>query len=94
LFSYEFFFRGVLLFTFLEHNNLCLAITFATIAYLVIHLFDSKKEIIGTIPFGIILCVVTILTKSIWYAFVMHLALSAVYEISIFYYQTLKTAKS
>jgi membrane protease YdiL (CAAX protease family) len=94
LFGYEFFFRGVMLYTFLEHYNPFLAILYCTIPYLIIHIFDSRKEIVGTIPFGIILCTITYLTSSIWFAFLMHLALSAVYEISIFYYQTLKTSIS
>jgi len=94
LFSYEFFFRGVILFMLLKDFTLTTAIVLATIPYLVIHFFDSKKEKIGTIPFGIILCVITYLTKSIWYAFVMHLVLSAVYEMNLFSYQISKTLKS
>ena len=94
LLCYEFFFRGVLLFTLLEYFGVIESITLATFAYIIIHLFYSKKEIIGTIPFGIILCYLTIETQSIWYAFLMHLALSAVYEISIFYQLTLKPLKS
>ncbi|GAA4812854.1 CPBP family intramembrane glutamic endopeptidase [Litoribaculum gwangyangense] len=91
LFWYEFFFRGVLLFSFLEYYNPTYAILFSVMAYLVIHLFDSKKEILGTIPFGIVLCILAYQTQSVWYVFAIHLALSAVYEISIFYHQTLKT---
>ena len=94
LLGYEFFFRGVLFFAFLEYNNLFLAISYTTILYVIIHLFDSKKELLGTAPFGIVLCMFTYITGNIWSAFLMHLSLSAVYEISIFYYQTLKTSKS
>ena len=90
LLSYEFFFRGVLLFKFLDNSSLSLAILYSTILYVIIHIFDSKKEIIGAIPFGIVLCLITYLTNSIWYAFLIHLALSAVYEVSVFYYLTLK----
>ncbi|MFG6686295.1 CPBP family intramembrane glutamic endopeptidase [Mariniflexile sp. HNIBRBA6329] len=91
LLCYEFFFRGVLLFKFLEFTNLPLAILYGTILYVLIHIFDSKKEIIGAIPFGIVLYVFTYFTNSIWYAFFIHLALSAVYEISLFYCLTLKS---
>ncbi|TNJ44686.1 CPBP family intramembrane metalloprotease [Tamlana fucoidanivorans] len=94
LLSYEFFFRGVLFFTFLEYFSLVESIALTTILYLIIHVFDSKGKMMGTIPFGIILCVITYETQSIWYAFVLHLTLSAVYEISIFYGKTLKTLKS
>jgi membrane protease YdiL (CAAX protease family) len=51
LFAYEFFFRGVLLYKFLEFNSLFIAIVYSTLLYVIIHLFDSKKEIIGAIPF-------------------------------------------
>lgn len=90
LLCYEFFFRGVLFFKFLEHTSLPLAILYSTILYVIIHIFDSEKEIMGAIPFGVVLCLFTYLTNSIWYAFLIHLALSAVYEISVFYYLTLK----
>ena len=90
LLCYEFFFRGVLLFMFLDHVTITLAILCNVILYMLIHAFDSKKEILGTVPFGIILCLLTYFTNSIWYAFLVHLSLSAVYEISIFYYSTLK----
>lgn len=90
LLCYEFFFRGVILYMFLDITNPILAIFYCTILYVLIHIFDSRKEIIGAIPFGIILCLFTYYTNSVWYAFLIHLALSSVYEISTFYYLTLK----
>ncbi|WP_242202284.1 CPBP family intramembrane glutamic endopeptidase [Aestuariivivens insulae] len=90
LLGYEFFFRGILLFKLLEYTTLPLAIVYNTMLYVVIHSFDSKKEILGAIPFGIVLCLFAYYTNSVWYAFLIHLALSAVYEISIFYHLTLK----
>lgn len=94
LLCYEFFFRGVLFFKLLDHFSLSVAIACSTLLYFIIHLFDSKKELIGTIPFGVLLCLLTYYTASIWYAFIVHLALSATYEISIFYYKTLKIYES
>lgn len=90
LLCYEFFFRGVLLFQFLEFTTLSMAILYSTILYVLIHIFDSRKEIIGAIPFGIVLCLFAYFTKSVWYVFFIHIAFSAVYEISMFYYLTLK----
>ena len=90
LLCYEYFFRGVLFFKFLEFNSLFFAILYSTLLYLLIHVFDSRKEIVGTIPFGIVLCIFAYFTNSIWYVFFIHLALSAVYEITIFYHLTLK----
>jgi len=90
LLCYEFFFRGILLFQFLEFNSLFVAICYSTILYVLIHIFDSRKEILGAIPFGVVLSLFAYYTKSIWYVFFIHMALSAVYEISMFYYLTLK----
>lgn len=90
LLCYEFFFRGVVLFQFLEITTLSMAIIYSTILYVLIHIFDSRKEIIGAIPFGIVLCLFAYFTKSVWYAFFIHISLSAVYEITTFYYLTLK----
>ncbi len=90
LMCYEFFFRGVLLFKFLEYNSLFVAIFYSTILYVLIHIFDSRKEIIGAIPFGIVLCLFAYYTNSVWYVFIIHMALSAVYEISLFYHLTFK----
>lgn len=90
LMCYEFFFRGVLLFKFLENNSLFVAIFYSTILYVLIHIFDSRKEIIGSIPFGIVLCLFAYYTNSVWYVFIIHMALSAVYEISLFYHLTIK----
>ena len=90
LLGYEFFFRGVLLFKFLEFTTLPLAILYATILYVIIHSFDSKKEILGAIPFGVILCLFAFYTNSIWYAFLIHFSLSAIHECYLFYHLTLK----
>ncbi|WP_223551157.1 CPBP family intramembrane glutamic endopeptidase [Aestuariivivens sp. NBU2969] len=90
LLGYEFFFRGVLLFKFLEFTTLPMAIFYATILYVVIHSFDSKKEVLGAIPFGVVLCLFAYYTNSIWYPFLIHLSLSAVYECYLFYHLTLK----
>lgn len=94
LISYEFFFRGVLLFYFMEINGLILAIIISTLLYVLIHIFDSKAEILGAIPFGIVLCLFSYFTNNIWAAFIIHGTLSGVYEVSMFNHLTLKTHKS
>jgi len=94
LFSYEFFFRGVIFFACLEVFNLANAILITTILYVVIHSFDSRNEILGAIPFGILLCLFSYYTNSIWPAFLIHLTLSGVYEFTMFRQLTLKTSRS
>ncbi len=94
LLSYEFFFRGVLFFSLLEVNDIFIAILVCTFLYVLIHAFDSRAEIIGAIPFGIILCLFSYFTNSIWPAFIIHITLSGVYEVSIFNQLTRKNLKS
>ncbi|GAA4281332.1 CPBP family intramembrane glutamic endopeptidase [Gaetbulibacter aestuarii] len=94
LLAYEFFFRIVILFSFLEYFSISEAIAYNTLLYVLIHAFDSRKEIIGAIPFGIVLCLFAYLTQSVWYAFIMHATLSTVYEITIFFKQTKTTLLS
>jgi len=94
LFSYEFFFRGVLLFTLIDTYGLTIAIIICTSLYVLIHAFDTRAEIIGAIPFGIILCLFSYFTNSIWAAFIIHITLSGIYEVSMFKHLTLKTNKS
>lgn len=90
LFAYEFFFRGVLFFSILKYYDLLTAFLISTLLYVLIHIFDSKKEILGAIPFGIVLCAFTYFTKSIWIAFIIHVTLSGIYEASLFYQLSLK----
>lgn len=94
LWGYEFFFRGILFYEFLSISNLWLAITFTTILYVVIHLFDSKQEIYGAVPLGIVLCLFTYHTGSIWYAFIIHSTLSLTYEVSFFQKVIIKAEES
>ena len=94
LFSYEFFFRGVIFFSLLQFFDLYISIFITTILYVLIHSFDTKVEILGAIPFGILLCYLSYITNSIWIAFIIHTTLSGVYELKMFKYLTLKTTKS
>lgn len=94
LFSYEFFFRGVIFFSLLQFFDLYISIFITTILYVGIHSFDSKAEILGAIPFGILLCFFSYATSSIWIAFIIHMTLSGVYEFNMFKHLTLKKTKS
>ena len=93
LFAYEIFFRGILLFTLIDVFGLILGIVICTLLYVLIHAFDSKAEILGAIPFGIVLCLLSYYTQSILLPFIIHIGLSLVYEVSLFNFLTLKTKK-
>ena len=56
--------------------------------------FNSKKEIIGCVPFGIILCLFSYYTNSIWPAFFIHATLSLAHELTVFNNTKVKTQKS
>jgi membrane protease YdiL (CAAX protease family) len=79
---YEVFFRGFLLNDSINQLGIPLAITINIALYVLIHIFSGRKEIIGSIPFGLVLCAVSILFNAVWPAIVLHLALSFTYEIS------------
>ncbi len=83
LLSYEFFFRGVLLFTMLEYTSPVIAVTINILLYALVHCQSSQKEIIGTLPFGVLLCFTTILHQSVWPAAFIHLALAMGHEIRL-----------
>lgn len=79
LWGYEFLFRGFLFFTSLEIMTVFWAIVLNITLYALAHWPKGMREVLGAIPFGLILCVITYLTGNFWYAFFVHtfLALSA-----------------
>lgn len=94
LFIYELFFRGILFHSSLIYTNLVIAILINLLFYTLIHSFNSKKEIIGCVPFGIILCLFSYYTNSIWPAFFIHATLSLTNEFTVFNNTKVKTQKS
>lgn len=88
LFAYELLLRGFLFFTSLELFGLTTAIILNCIIYALIHIPKGRSEAIGAIPFGIILCLITLQTGSVWGAFIMHLTLAISMD-----WQVMKVAK-
>ena len=72
LLSYEFLFRGVLFLGLIPFTGLYIAIGINTVLYALAHLYKGKKETLGSIPLGIILCYITWKTGTIWTAFAIH----------------------
>ncbi len=85
LLSYEFFFRGVLFFGTLEFTGVNESILINVFFYASIHMFHNKKELLGAIPFGILLCLITHYSNTILFAFIIHTALSLSYELPILF---------
>lgn len=82
LIVYEFFFRGVLLFIMLSDLGTVAAIAINIVLYVFIHWFD-KKERYGSVPMGLLLCVVSIYYRSVWPAIAIHMALALSHEITL-----------
>lgn len=73
LLGYETLFRGVLLFGLTRSLGPVPAIVISTFLYSVAHLPKSKTETLAAIPFGVVLCILTLYSGSIWIAFIVHL---------------------
>jgi len=76
LLAYEFFFRGILLFSWVHIIGVWPAIAVNTSIYACTHIPKGFKEAIGAIPLGIILCIITLITGNIWVAFFIHVLLA------------------
>ncbi len=78
--TYEWFFRGLLLFSLYKWLGLWWAIASNISLYTLMHIHKHKKEIIGCIPFGLLLCVFTIWWQSVWPAIILHLQVAILNE--------------
>lgn len=96
LFSYELWFRGFLLFDCIRWFGIPLAVFINVTLYVLVHIFNSKKEILACIPFGLLVCFFSILFNSAWPAILLHIVFSLVYEGNIYRLKLInsKTAKS
>lgn len=93
LIIYEIFFRGVLFGIFLEWFPVSVAIILSVVLYAIAHAFSSRREFIGSFVFGIVLCYVTILNRSIYPAVLLHLSLAVPYETILLTKHQLLTKK-
>jgi membrane protease YdiL (CAAX protease family) len=76
LLGYEFLFRGILFFAGANFLPLWLNITINTVLYAVAHLPKGKLEIIASVPFGVVLCLISYNTGNFWAAWLIHLTLA------------------
>jgi membrane protease YdiL (CAAX protease family) len=76
LFGYEVLFRGILLFPLVAQFGVWPAIGINVALYSSTHIPKGLDETIGAIPLGIVLCLLTLLTGTIWIAFFVHLAMA------------------
>ena len=76
LFGYEFLFRGTLLIPLVEPLGVWPAIAINTALYSATHIPKGLDETIGAIPLGIVLCLLTLASGTIWIAFLVHVAMA------------------
>lgn len=76
LLAYEFIYRGILLFGLIGPFGVWPAILVNTIIYSLAHIPKGNREAVAAIPFGIILCILTIKTGTIWISVLVHIVLA------------------
>jgi len=76
LFGYEFLFRGTLLFPLVDSLGVWPAIAINIALYSATHIPKGLDETIGAIPLGLVLCLLTLASGTIWIAFLVHVAMA------------------
>ncbi len=76
LFGYELMFRGVLLFSTVALLGEWPAIILNIAFYALVHVPKNLEETIGAFPLGLLLCLITLTTGTIWVAFFVHITLA------------------
>lgn len=81
LLGYEFSLRGMVFYTTLYAYGLWPAIAINSVIYALIHIFKGPKEAFGAFFLGILLCLITYYTNSIWVAFLIHVIMAVSNDI-------------
>lgn len=76
LFGYEFLFRGTLLFPLVDALGVWPAIAVNIALYSATHIPKGLDETVGAIPLGLVLCLLTLASGTIWIAFLVHVAMA------------------
>jgi membrane protease YdiL (CAAX protease family) len=84
LFVYELWFRGFLLFDTISWIGMPEAVALNVFLYVLLHIFNSKKEMLACIPFGTLVCFLSISFNAAWPAIILHIGFSLVYEFNIY----------
>ena len=76
LFGYELLFRGVLLIPLVDGIGVWPAIAVNIALYSATHIPKGLDETVGAIFLGLVLCILTLLSGTIWIAFLVHVAMA------------------
>ena len=88
LLGYEFLFRGVLFFPLVSSIGVWPSIFINISLYSATHIPKGLDETLGAIPLGIVLCVLTLYSGTIWIAFFVHLAMAWTNNLTSLKYNT------
>jgi membrane protease YdiL (CAAX protease family) len=91
---YEFVFRGLFLYACLVLMDVKLAIAINIGIYSIAHWYSNRQEIIGVLPFGLILCLLTLWYESVWPAIGLHLCLALSHDLTLIMIKEKTTASS
>jgi membrane protease YdiL (CAAX protease family) len=86
LIGYEFLFRGILLFPLVDAVGVWPAIAINTAMYSATHIPKGMDEAIGAAPLGIVLCLITFMTGTLWVAIVVHILMALANSFSSVYH--------
>ncbi len=86
LLAYEFLFRGILLLVLVPILGVWTAIIVNVSIYSITHIPKGVKETISAIPFGFVLCLITLDTGTIWVAFLAHVVLALTNDFGALYF--------
>jgi membrane protease YdiL (CAAX protease family) len=87
LIGYEFLFRGYLLFSWEKEVGALMAISVNVALYVLVHVPKGLKEAVGALPLGILLCILTLQTGTIWIALLVHIVMALTNEWFSIHYQ-------
>ena len=94
LIAYESLFRGLFLFTFEAWFGPVIAIAINVSIYSLTHIYKGIKEAAGAIPFGILICWVTLQTGNIWSAVAVHIVMALSNEyLSLYFHPEISVKK-
>ena len=95
LFAYELMFRGILLSVCVMMLGVWPAIAINVALYSTTHLPKGPAETIGAIPFGLLVCYITLTTGTIWVAVVIHIILSLSNDyLSVHYHPSMQFVRA
>ena len=86
LLGYEFLFRGILLFPLVDAIGVWPAIAINTAMYSATHIPKGLADTICAAFFGVVLCLITLMTGTLWVAVFVHIILSLTNSFSSIYH--------